>query len=156
MTTAIDTNVLVALWAGTPAIATAVQQSLRRARERGPLLVAAPVFAELIAAPQWTMARVEQLLGTMQLAVDWQINEAMWRLAGAAYRDYADRRRAQRGDLGPRGILADFVIGAHAACSGSTLLTSDQRLYRTAFPNLHLELIEEPPTTPEDQDTRGR
>lgn len=92
MTTAIDTNVLVALWAGTPTIAAAVQQSLLRASERGPLLVAAPVYAELIAAPQWTGARIDQLLATMQVGVDWSIDEAMWRMAGAAYRDYADRR----------------------------------------------------------------
>jgi predicted nucleic acid-binding protein len=160
MTTAIDTNILVALWAGTPMIAATVQETLHRERERGPLLIAAPVYAELIAAPQWTVSVVDQLLQTMQVSVDWHIDEAMWRIAGAAYRSYAERRRAQRGDAGPRRILADFVIGAHAERLGTTLLTSAHRLYRAALPNLRLALIEEPhpspPSTPEDRGTRGR
>jgi predicted nucleic acid-binding protein len=125
MTTAIDTNVLVALWAGTPAVATMVQQTLSRASERGPLLVAAPVHAELIAAPQWTANVVDQLLGTMQVSVDWNIDEAMWRIAGLAYRGYAERL-------------------------GAILLTSDQRLYRSAFSNLRLEILEESAPSPED------
>jgi hypothetical protein len=76
MTTAIDTNVLVALWAGTPTVAATVRQALRDARERGLLLIAAPVYAELLAAPQWTIAMVDQLLHTMHVNVDWQIDEA--------------------------------------------------------------------------------
>lgn len=49
---------------------------------------------------------------------------------------YAERRRAQPPDPGPRRILADFLIGAHALQIGSTLLTLDMRTYRAAFPAL--------------------
>ena len=39
-------------------------------------------------------------------------------------------------DAGPRRILADFLIGAHALEGGHTLLTLDDHLYRKAFPRL--------------------
>ena len=69
------------------------------------------------------------------IAVDWNLNEAMWHAAGRAFQHYAARRRRQR-DSGPRRILADFLIGAHALRHGFRLLTLDDRLYRTAFPRL--------------------
>jgi predicted nucleic acid-binding protein len=45
---------------------------------------------------------------------------------------------AQQRDTGPRRILADFLIGAHACERGYRLLTLDDRLYRAAFPDLAL------------------
>ncbi|HWQ69804.1 MAG TPA: hypothetical protein VN494_07610 [Patescibacteria group bacterium] len=45
------------------------------------------------------------------------------------------RRRTHR-DPGPRRILADFIIGAHALHNGFRLLTLDDRLYRATFPRL--------------------
>ena len=47
-------------------------------------------------------------------------------------------RRKQQGDSGPRRILADFVIGAHAMHLASALLTLDRGLYRVAFPKLKI------------------
>ena len=54
--TAIDSNVIVALWAREPT-ATRMAALLRSARAAGPLLIAAPVWAELHAAPGATPAR---------------------------------------------------------------------------------------------------
>jgi len=51
MTTAIDTNVVVALWDRDPTFSLAAQTALEAAFNRGSLVVSAPVFAELIAAP---------------------------------------------------------------------------------------------------------
>jgi hypothetical protein len=51
MTTAIDTNVIVALWADDPALSLAAETALETAFRRGNLVVAAPVFAELIPLP---------------------------------------------------------------------------------------------------------
>ena len=51
MTTAIDTNVVIALWDKDPALSLAAQKALETAFHRGTLVAAAPVFAELIAAP---------------------------------------------------------------------------------------------------------
>src|SRR5207302_3822625 len=55
--------------------------------------------------------------------------------AGRAFQQYVARRRKQL-DSGPRRILADFLIGAHALHHGFRLLTLDDRLYRAAFPRL--------------------
>lgn len=51
MTTAIDTNVVIALWDKDPALSLASQTALEAAFRRGSLVVAAAVFAELLAAP---------------------------------------------------------------------------------------------------------
>jgi len=113
MITAVDTNVVIALWDKDPLLNLAAQTSLEAAFKRGSLVVAAPVFAELIAAPG---RRVESI------------------------QSYAERRRKQR-DSGARRILADFLIGAHADFNGYRLLTLDERLYRVAFPTLTIETL---------------
>jgi predicted nucleic acid-binding protein len=71
------------------------------------------------------------------ILVDWELDEAVWRMAGLAFKAYAARRR-KHGDKGPRRILADFLIGAHAVRRKAPLLTLDDRLYRSVFPNLTL------------------
>jgi len=140
MTTAIDTNVIVALWANNPALSLAAETTLEAAFRRGSLVVAAPVFAELIAAPGRTEAFVSSLLEENGIVVDWNLNEPIWRLAGRAFQAYAERRRQQR-DHGTRRILADFLIGAHAHIRGYRLLSLDERLYRAAFPTLKIEAV---------------
>jgi len=140
MTTAIDTNVIVALWANDPDLSLAAQTALEAAFRRGSLVVAAPVFAELIAAPERTEAFVSSLLEENGIVIDWNLNEPIWRAAGRAFQAYAERRRQQR-DQGTRRILADFLIGAHAHIRGYRLLSLDQRLYRAAFPTLKIEVV---------------
>lgn len=140
MTTAIDTNVIVALWANDPDLSLAAQTALEAAFRRGSLVVAAPVFAELIAAPERTEAFVSSLLEENGIVIDWNFNEPIWRAAGRAFQAYAERRRQQR-DQGTRRILADFLIGAHAHIRGYRLLSLDERLYRAAFPTLKMETV---------------
>jgi predicted nucleic acid-binding protein len=140
MTTAIDTNVIVALWADDPALSLAAETALEAAFRRGNMVVSAPVFAELIAAPGRTEDFVGSLLEENGIAVDWNLNEAIWRSAGRAFQAYAERRRKQR-DRGTGRLLADFLIGAHAQVSGYRLLSLDERLYRAAFPTLKVEVI---------------
>ncbi len=138
MTTAIDTNVIIALWDTDPVLNTAAQNALDAAFHRGTLVAAAPVLAELIAAPGRSEAFVDAFLEETGIGVDWDLPEQAWRLAGRAYQAYAERRRKQR-DRGARRILADFVIGAHASVNGFRLLTLDEGLYRVAFPALSIE-----------------
>lgn len=140
MTTAIDTNVIIALWDDDAALSSAAETALEAAFHRGRLVVAAPVYAELIAAPDRTEAFVDLFLEQNGIAIDWNLNEPIWRLAGRAFQAYAERRRKQR-DHGTRRVLADFVIGAHAHLGGCRLLSLDERLYRAAFPGLKVEVI---------------
>jgi len=135
MTTAVDTNVVIALWDKDPGLSLAAQNALESAFNRGTLVAAAPVFAELMAAPGRSEAFVELFFEETGIAIDWQLGEQVWRSAGRAFRAYVERRRKQR-DIGTRRILADFLIGAHAAANGYRLLTLDDRLYRTSFPAL--------------------
>ena len=135
MSTAIDSNVLIALWNEDDTLNTQARSALDSALARGSLVVAAPVFAELLAAR--SEAFLDSFCKETGIAVDWNLNEVTWRAAGRAFQQYVARRRKQR-DSGPRRILADFLIGAHALHYGFQLLTLDDRLYRAAFPRLVL------------------
>jgi predicted nucleic acid-binding protein len=138
MTTAVDTNVLIALWDKDSALSLAAQNALDAAFNRGTLVAAAPVFAELLAAPGRSETFVGSFFEETGITVDWELPEQIWRSAGRAFQAYAERRRRQR-DRGARRILADFLIGAHALTNGCRLLTLDDRLYRTVFPKLSIE-----------------
>jgi predicted nucleic acid-binding protein len=140
MTTAIDTNVVVALWDKDPTLSLAAQTALETAFNRGSLVVSAPVLAELIAAPGRTESFVDAFLEETGIAIDWDLGEGVWRSAGRAFQYYSERRHRQR-NPGSRRILADFLIGAHAQTRGYRLLTLDERLYKAAFPTLTIETI---------------
>jgi len=138
MTTAVDTNVVIALWDKDSTLNFAAQNALDRAFHRGTLVAAAPVFAELIRAPGRTETFIDSFFDETGIRVDWELGEPIWRLAGRAFQAYAERRRKQR-DRGALRILADFLIGAHASANGYRLLTLDDGLYREAFPALAIE-----------------
>jgi predicted nucleic acid-binding protein len=135
MTTSVDTNVIVALWDRDPVVSTPAQRALDAALGRGSLVLSGPVFAELMAAPGRTEPFLNKFCNETGLAVEFDVDEEIWRLAGRAFQTYASRRRKQR-DPGPRRILADFLIGAHAYHRGYRLLTLDDHLYQAAFANL--------------------
>ena len=140
MTTAIDTNVFISLWDRDPILNTAAQSALDAAYKRGGLIVAAPVFAELMAAPGRDQSFLDRFFQEARIAIDWNLDEATWRTAGRAFQAYAARRRKQR-DPGPRRILADFIIGAHAVQKGYRLLTLDDRFYQRSFSGLQIVKI---------------
>jgi predicted nucleic acid-binding protein len=137
MTTAIDSNVLIALWGPDSGLGLAAQSALDDALGRGSLVVSAPVFAELMAGPARSENFLNSFFADTGVTVDWALPEKVWRAAGHAFQQYSARRRQQRGP-GPRRILADFLIGGHASELGYRLLTLDVRLYRAAFPGLAL------------------
>jgi predicted nucleic acid-binding protein len=138
MTTAVDTNVIIALWDKDPKLSLSAQHALEAAFHRGTLVVAAPVFAELLAAPGRSETFVDSFFEETGIGVDWELPAAVWRLAGRAFQGYTVRRRKQQ-DRGARRILADFLIGAHALTNEFRLLTLDTGLYRAAFPTLSIE-----------------
>ncbi|MGB6822211.1 MAG: type II toxin-antitoxin system VapC family toxin [Candidatus Acidiferrales bacterium] len=140
MTTAIDTNILVALWNEDDTLNTLARLALDAALGRGGLVIAAPVFAELLAAPSRNETFLDSFFKETGISVDWNLDEAVWRTAGKAFQHFVARRRKQR-DSGPRRILADFLIGAHALQNGFRLLTLDNHIYSAAFPRLAIVTI---------------
>ena len=134
MKTAVDTNVFVALFSGDADASAAAQAALEEARAGGPLGIAPAVYAELVAGRD--EAFVERFLSEKDIEVDWDQNREGWSTAGVRYGQYAQARRKRKGDPGPRRILADFLIGAHALRLAGALLTSDARIYGTYFPEL--------------------
>jgi predicted nucleic acid-binding protein len=137
MTTAIDTNVIVALWNEDEAQNLAAKKALGESQIGGSLVVCGAAYAELMAAPGRTETLVGRFCEEAGIAVDWEIGEKVWRAAGMAFQGYAARRRKQRGTEARR-ILADFVIGAHALVNGYKLLTLDARMYQASFPRLRI------------------
>ena len=137
MTTAIDTNVIVALWDHDPHVSAPAQKALDDALQRGAMVLSAPVFVELMAAPGRSEEFVNTFCSETGMMVEFNLEEDIWRVAGRAFQTYAARRRKQR-DSGPRRILADFLIGAHAFHRGYRLLTLDHQLYQTSFAGLKI------------------
>jgi hypothetical protein len=135
MITAVDTNVLVALWDRDDALNSIAQSALDSAMARGKLVISAVVFAELLAFPRRTETFIDHFLSDTEIAVEWTINESIWRTAGRAFQAYAKRRHLQRSG-GPRWILTDFLIGANASENSYKLLTLDDGIYRSSFPKL--------------------
>src|SRR5437667_12264685 len=112
MAAAVDSDVLVALWNKDDTLTTHARSALDTAFARGSLVVAAPVFAELLAAPGRSEAFLDSFCKETGIAVDWNLNEATWSAAGRAFQQYVARRRKQL-DSGPSRSLPDFLIGAH-------------------------------------------
>jgi predicted nucleic acid-binding protein len=137
MTTAIDTNVIVGLWNAEPVTNARARIALDAALELGSLVIAAPVYSELLAAPGRDEAFLDAFFQRTGIRIDWQFEAALWRVAGKAFQQYATRRKKQK-DAGPRRILADFLIGSHALTRGFRLLTFDDGFYGPAFPSLRL------------------
>jgi len=135
MTTAVDSNIFVAFWDTNDALNSLARSALNAAWNRGGMVVAAPVYAELLAFPGRSEGFLDSFLMETGVTVDWEMDEAIWRTAGRVFQSYAARRRRHR-ESGPRRILADFLIGAHALRGGYRLLTLDSGLYKAAFPRL--------------------
>ncbi len=132
MLSAVDTNVISALWSDEPA-ATGMKELLFGAQQTGGLTICAPVYAELLAYPGATKAFVDAFLEDVQIAVHFSLPKQVWEEAGEAYSAYVERRAGQ-----PKRLLVDFLVGAHALLLTDRLLTLDPARYRTAYPDLKL------------------
>jgi hypothetical protein len=137
MSAALDTNVVLALWNEEPSISQAARQAIDSALQSGKLVISGCVFAELMAYPGRDTFFLGEFVGQTGIIVEWDMEEGIWRAAGLAYQAYVTRRR-RHAEPGPRRILTDFLIGAHAQERGYALLTLDDRLFRTSFPKLRV------------------
>ena len=100
-------------------------------------MIAAPIFAELLAHPRATGPFVEEFLESTRIDVDFDLGETVWRDAGRRFAAYARRRESSAGGDTKR-LLVDFLIGSHALLKADRLLTLDARRYRTDFRDLKL------------------
>lgn len=140
MKTAVDTNVFIALFSGGEEASASARTALEEAHAAGLLAISPAVYSELVAGRD--AGFVERFLDEKGIGVDWGLGKDVWSVAGARYGEYARRRRRQGRDPGPRRILADFLIGAHALRLAGALLTSDTGIYGTYFPELKVLTLE--------------
>lgn len=138
MRTAIDTNIISALWSREQ-LAQEASRWLEEAQRDGGLVVAAPVYAELLAHPQASEPFVNNFLADTGIAVDFELQRDGWLEAARRFASYANRRR-KSGGQSPKRLLVDFMIGSHALLCADRLLTLDPDRYRQDFPELKLGL----------------
>jgi len=136
MRTAIDTNVLSALWSK-ESLASDIAKNLGNAKTEGGLVVGAPVYAELLAHPKATESFVNRFLADTGIDVDFEFKQPVWLEAGRRFARYAKRRRSAA-QQGPRRLLADFIIGSHALAHADRFMTLDPKRYKQDFPELKL------------------
>jgi predicted nucleic acid-binding protein len=97
---------------------------------RGPLLINPVIYAELAAYAR-SKESLEAEIAAAGLLLREIPRDALF-LGGRAHAVYRSRGGLRSG------VLADFMVGAHAAVAGCPLLTRDRRRYAAYFPSLAL------------------
>jgi len=116
----VDTNVLLDVIGADPVYGQASKKALVECSDSGVLVINPVIYAEVGALVD-TLEELEQLLPEYLFRRDPIPWESSF-LAGKAFVRY--RRLGGRRQR----ILADFMIGAHAAVAGFSLITRDRRI----------------------------
>jgi predicted nucleic acid-binding protein len=122
MITAVDTNVLLDVFGAEPEFGSRSRAAIRSALLEGCLVACDVVWAEVaVAFPTAAeVAAAMDRLGVRFAPLDEQVSAD----AGGAWRS------CRRSGGSRSRILADFLIGAHAAASADRLLTRNHGFYR--------------------------
>lgn len=137
MRTAVDTNVLSALWSK-ETIAPKVAGELDQAHALGGVVVCGPVYAELLAHPLANPKFVDEFLADTNIVIDFDLGEDVWRQAAKGFAVYAERRRRSGGGSTTKRLLVDFIVAAHALLHADRLMTLDSSRYERDFAKLWL------------------
>jgi predicted nucleic acid-binding protein len=140
--TAVDSNVLLDVFANNAEFARRSASALRRCIAEGSLIACEVVWAE---TGSWfpDVHSAKTALSTLRVAYS-PVTEAAALAAGRSWQEY---RKAG----GPRErVIADFLIGNHASVQADRLLTRDRGFYRSHFTELSiLDPSDEPKESPE-------
>jgi predicted nucleic acid-binding protein len=126
----VDANVILDIWDPDPVWHAWSVAQLRKQSLLHDLAINPIIYAE-ISVSFTTPPNLDKKLVEMQISV-LSISRPTAFLAGKAYQKYR-RRSGTKGN-----VLADFLIGAHAAVLACPLLTRDTRVYPTYFPTVPL------------------
>ena len=126
----VDANVILDIWDPDPVWYAWSLGQVRKQSLLHDLAIDAIVYSE-ISVSFLTLSSLDKRLE--ELGVSFlDIPRAAAFLAGKAHQQYR-----RRGGI-KTNVLADFLIGAHAAVLGCALLTRDTRCYATYFPTVSL------------------
>ena len=128
MITAVDTNVLLDVFASDPVFGPASRRGLEQAVQNGGIVACEVVWAE-VAAWFSSTAKLDHAMDELRVRFV-PLDAAVAAHAGRTWRAYL-RNGGKR-----RRILADFLIAAHATTNADRLLTRDQGFYRKHFAGL--------------------
>jgi len=126
----VDTNVLVDVLQDDPQWAEWSIGQLRAQARVHALAINPIVYAELSLSFS-SVEALDSVVARMELTLHEVPRPALF-LAGKAFAQYRRRGGAKAQ------VLPDFIIGAHAAVSGWSLLTRDATRYRSYFPALRV------------------
>ena len=128
----LDTNMLLSYLNPADANHDPALSALKRYAAQG-YVICPPVYSELRAGRYWRV--IEGWLTDSATPILWPMPPEVWDLAGERSAQYTAQRRSGQA---PRRVLADFLIGAHAEFHGLDLLSFDQTVYGSVFPDVTL------------------